>query len=186
MDRYQPLQPVISLALTVVFLTGCGTSTITSQLTPSTVPPSAIPTLAPPTPIPPTATPILPTATVTPIPPTSTPVPPTSTPTPTATTGQVKGVLVDQNTKQPVGGKRIVLAPANQDGSVGFNEKSPQVKSDEAGAFLFEDVPPGKYGMLVFLGQLPSLLQNDAGTTIIFDITAGQIIDFGTIPIKTK
>ena len=45
---------------------------------------------------------------------TPTPAPPTATPTPTATTGQVRGILVDEDTQQPVVVKNLHLPIAEE------------------------------------------------------------------------
>ena len=81
-------QPVIGVALVMLFVVGCGSA---PAVTPVAQAPGATPT-----PVPPTATSIPPTAT--PVPPTATPIPPTATPTltpiPTRTWGKDGSVMV--------------------------------------------------------------------------------------------
>ena len=97
---------------------------------------------------------------------TPTPAPPTTTPTPTATTGQVRGILVDEDTQQPVVVKNLHLPIAEETASgvsLNFTGDDPRTETDDSGAFIFENVPPGKYGLTATFGFTPSPLTNDEG-----------------------
>lgn len=165
MNHRKLLQQVIGVMLVMLFLVGCGSAT--------PAPVAETPT-ATPTPIPPAATP--------------TPEPPTPTFTPAATTGQVKGRLVDEKTQQPIVEKQVFLPLAEETNgqvSISFAADTPETRSDSSGVFLFEDIPPGKYGLGAYLGGFtPSTLVKEQGGLIVFEVTAGQVIDLGTIPVK--
>jgi hypothetical protein len=98
--------------------------------------------------------------------------------------GQVKGVLIDGATKQPVKGKQIFLATAVESGgevSMSMNiNTSPKVKSDNAGVFLFENLPPDRY--ILVLDPFFALM--DEGQFVIIEVNEGQAVDLGTILVQ--
>ena len=172
MNGRKLLQQTLCLTAVVLLLAGCGGT----QAIPTTTP---VPLTG--TPIPPTATPVPPTAK--PVPPTATPVPPTPKPT----TGQVKGVLVE-DTEQPAAGQTLRLPTVEESGgelTFHFEDDSPITETNSSGTFLFEEVPPGRYALAAFL-PLPTFLESDTGATIVFEVVAGEVVDLGTIPIKTQ
>ncbi len=64
--------------------------------------------------------------------------------------------------------------------SVG-EKSSPTAMTDEHGRFVFTDVPPDTYG-LVLVTPLGSLLfRDDTGANILFDVEAGEVLDIGEI-----
>lgn len=197
MSRQQVLPVVIAVILVILFLVGCGGSTPTAvseapaaTSTPEQAAATPTPKLPTPTPEPPTATsaPEQPTATPTPVPPTATPTPepPTPTFTPAATTGQVKGTLVDEETQQPIVGKQVLLPAAAEesDGRVSLSVTSDtrlDIKTDDSGTFLAENVAPGKYGLMA--GMMATLTDKE-GNYIVFEVKAGETVDLGTLPVK--
>ena len=114
---------------------------------------------------------------------TPTPAPPTATPTPTATTGQVRGILVYEDTQKPVVAKNLHLVIAEVTASavtLNYTPGDPRTETDDSGTFVFENVPPGTYCLTA--EYFP--LDNDAGRSIIVEVTAGQVVDLGTISVK--
>ena len=105
------------------------------------------------------------------------------------TAGEVKGILVDTIAGQPVVGMELELMVAEKT-STGidfqFGESNPHTKTDNLGAFVFNDVPPGSYGLGTSspFGSFP-LMTNELAA-IIFDVTAGEITDLGSISVKTQ
>lgn len=96
------------------------------------------------------------------------------------------GVLVDEDTEQPVVGERLGLVIAEQTaGGVTLRFRGsddPRAETDNSGLFRFEDVPPGKYTLVIFFGLgPPSVIGDDKGATILFEVMAGQVIDLGTV-----
>lgn len=115
--------------------------------------------------------------------PTDTPAPPTPEPT----TGQVKGVLVEDS-ENPVAEQALRLPMAEEvDGETTFHfeDDSPITETDSSGEFLFEEVPPGRYALAAFL-PFPTFLEGATGATIVFEVVAGDVVDLGTIPMKTQ
>ncbi len=165
MNDRQLLQQAFGLTVVVLLLAGCGGA-------------QAVPTA---TLASPTATPVPSTATS--APPTATPAPPTPVPT----TGQVMGVLVE-DAGQPAAGQTLRLPTVDESGgdlTFNFEDDSPMTETDSSGAFLFEEVPPGQYSLAAFL-PFPTILEADTGATIVFEVVAGEVVDLGTIPIKTQ
>lgn len=61
------------------------------------------------------------------------------------------------------------------------DKTSPTTVTDEHGRFLFTDVPPDTYG-LVLVTPLGSLLfRDDTGANLLFDVVAGEVLDIGVV-----
>jgi hypothetical protein len=71
---------------------------------------------------------------------------------------------------------------------------SPTAAADDAGTFLFEEVPRGKYSLVVFIMPQGSMafmpyaypLLDQSGSIIVFDLTSENGIDLGSVTIKIE
>lgn len=106
--------------------------------------------------------------------------------TPTPTTGQVRGVIVELDSGEPISGMGLQLLIVEKTATgIGFDfgEDNPHTETDSSGAFVFKDVSPGSYG----LGSYPEFLfpmwadGPDGVVPITFEVTADQVTDLGTI-----
>ncbi len=106
--------------------------------------------------------------------------------TPTPTTGQVRGVIVELDSGEPISGMGLQLLIVEKTATgIGFDfgEDNPHTETDSSGAFVFKDVSPGSYG----LGSYPEFLfpmwtdGTDGVVPITFEVTASQVTDLGTI-----
>ena len=104
----------------------------------------------------------------------------------TPTTGQVRGVIVESNSGEPISGMGLQLLIVEKTATgikFGFGENNPHIETDSSGAFVFKNVPPGSYG----IGSYPEFLfpmwadGTDGVVPITFEVTAGQVTDLGTI-----
>ena len=104
----------------------------------------------------------------------------------TPTTGQVRGVIVELDSGEPISGMGLQLLIVEKTATgIGFDfgEDNPHTETDSSGAFVFKDVSPGSYG----LGSYPEFLFHmwtdgtDGVVPITFEVTAGQVTDLGTI-----
>jgi len=122
---------------------------------------------------------------------TSTPAPPPPTLDPSK--GSVRGVLaVGVGEVKPVAGAILYLAEVLKD--EGGNEaaasmdriNSPRTSTNTEGAFLFSNVPPGKYA-LVLDRVLDSfmLLEPNTGESLIIEVAAGHEVDLGTLEYES-
>lgn len=122
--------------------------------------------------------PISPTPTYTSLPPaiTPTPVPPPDD----SELGQIKGILVDENTGQPVPDRpqlwRDILENETEAELTEIQElfNEIELEIDEQGGFLFTGVPYGQY--LIFT-------KKHGMVTNAFMVEPGQIVDLGEIKI---
>ena len=62
--------------------------------------------------------------------------------------------------------------------------KTLETKADDSGAFLFEDVPPGNYGLSVFTGFNVSSVYDEQGAFLVFEVAAGQVVDLGNVSVQ--
>lgn len=108
-------------------------------------------------------------------------------PTPAAGTAVVVGVFKVAKTEQPMHGVRVYLGDhigSTEDTPLyGFDpEVAPSTITDENGRFVFVDVPPGRY-VLIIWGSLSPMLARDPGSGLPLDITleGGDVVDLGTL-----
>lgn len=109
------------------------------------------------------------------------------TATPTVSLGEIKGQLVSSGGSS-VGGRSLGLWKTACGGSGGFQkmeETGLKTKSDESGAFLFEDVPPGCYTMFVEISLQKNPLTTGSGMALI-EVLPGETSDLGSIPYVRK
>ncbi len=69
---------------------------------------------------------------------------------------------------------------------VNFSRQTDPIATFEksSGRFLFADVTPGKYALVVSPGPESYFIQDNTGNTLIIDVQANQVTDLGVIPIK--
>jgi hypothetical protein len=100
----------------------------------------------------------------------------------------VLGVLVKPGTDEPMSDQIVYL------GGIVYSDKqkmpfvsldqsaSPRTATDDVGRFVFEDVPPGKYGLIVWTPVSSDLVSDPrTGETLILDVRAGDTIDVGAV-----
>lgn len=127
---------------------------------------------------------------------------PTMPPTPTPEVaepengkGTVVGIIYDQIAGSPYGERDLYLAkiselqspegePAGQFAELDVTS-SPYARIDESGRFVFENVEPGLYGLVVRLPSMQEILLEDAATNfnIPVEVEAGEILDMGIVAI---
>ncbi len=112
------------------------------------------------------------------------------------TASQEKGVITGQllvggNTSQPYIitlylASTIPASDASKPPVVNFSRQTDPIATFEksSGRFMFSDVAPGKYALVVSPGPESYFIQDSSGNTLIIEVQAGQVTDLGVIPIK--
>ena len=69
---------------------------------------------------------------------------------------------------------------------IAFSEKTDQlaIQDVDNGRFLFTDVAPGQYAIIVWTPYGGNPLVDESGNSIIFPVNADEVKDLGVIPIK--
>ena len=69
---------------------------------------------------------------------------------------------------------------------IAFSEQSDQlgVQDVETGRFLFTDVVPGQYAIIIWTPFGGTPLVDESGSSILFTVNPGEVKDLGIIPIK--
>jgi hypothetical protein len=69
---------------------------------------------------------------------------------------------------------------------VAFSEASdPKGIQDRNGNFLFVDVPPGKYALIIWTPVTNTVIENpETGEYLYLDVTAGEILDLDVVSVK--
>lgn len=107
----------------------------------------------------------------------------------------MKGILIDQDSQQPIGEVSAFLGGVNEQGGFSISEESPAVETNKAGEFTFEEVSPGKYvlisgtksperndqGKIVVASRMTPLMRDDKDEVIIIEVAAGDVIDLGKV-----
>jgi hypothetical protein len=109
-------------------------------------------------------------------------------PTPSPGLGVIVGALIDQTQDAPLVDRTLYLAPLikSEDGTMEVArlvvETAPSAQTDAAGQFVFVDVPPGRYG-IVLSGQANDYLLADfrSESEVLVVVEAGQTADTGEI-----
>jgi len=127
--------------------------------------------------------------------PLNSPFQPTATPAPTASalprpapgTGVVGGILKIEHTDQPMQGVELYLGQhigATPDTPMYSMDPSsaPHAITDEQGHFVFKDVPPGRYAIVVW-NPFNSFLARDpaTGLELIVEVKPDQVYEVGTL-----
>ncbi len=61
------------------------------------------------------------------------------------------------------------------------DKTSPTTVTDEYGQFVFTDVPPDTYGLVLVTPLGSVLFRDDTGANLLFDVEAGEVLDIGEI-----
>jgi len=110
-------------------------------------------------------------------------------------TGQIKGILMNYDTKQPISGYQIHLFAIK--GAVKANrwqevdDLKIEVSTSEAGAFAFNKIIPGKYSFMVKYRAPTSdlifaTIRNENGKGIEANLVSGQILDLDKVWVQLK
>jgi len=120
------------------------------------------------------------------------PLPPTVTPNPKM--GSVKGVLIDKQdgSLKPRVNANLYLGEMKKDGSgkevaAAYDRtSSPRAGTDDQGRFMFNNVTPGRYALILDLVTNSFMLNKPQdGSDMIVTVTAGQTVDLGTLQYDT-
>lgn len=111
-------------------------------------------------------------------------------PVPSEGTGSIGGVLIRQVTENgflPLTPKALYLGEVlnNSEGEMALisfdEENSPQAQLLATGVFIFNNIPPGVYGLVIDVGFAQFPLTDEGGTQILITIEANQAIELGQI-----
>ena len=119
------------------------------------------------------------------------PNPPVELPAATAGNGTIGGVLIrkyEDNTFVPVNPHKLILATQVKDDDGNpllwrHDEDSPVAQQFETGVFIFPDIPPGTYGLIVNLAVEEMPVKGADGQDIVIELKEGQALDLGQIII---
>jgi hypothetical protein len=122
-------------------------------------------------------------------PPTPTAVIPVVVPTPKADLGIVTGKLLSSDSGNPPYIATLYLGstiPANKDGfppMVSLSaDTDPKGRQDETGTFVFTDIKPGLYALVIWDPYNSVVVQDEKKENYLtFEVKAGEITDLGTI-----
>jgi hypothetical protein len=103
--------------------------------------------------------------------------------------GAVGGVLIQELVGQgfiPMDPFEFVLAEVVLDSNgnptlIGFDDNAPRAETFPTGVFLFTDVPPGTYGLVVNIAVTQFAIKNPDGTVMLVTVEPGQAIDLGQV-----
>ena len=106
--------------------------------------------------------------------------------------GSVGGILLTDNqlspgTLAPLSTTPIFLAPAlyTEEGAPAFvgldQDTDPATATGQTGVFVFQNVPPGLYGLVVMHGVKLYLITDDEGNNFIIDVEADKAYDLGEV-----
>jgi len=96
--------------------------------------------------------------------------------------GQVRGILIDEE-GHPFPGKNVIVLLAtilDEESSKSQMNTSWQSTLDDSGAFLIEDVPSGKYCLIIFY-QFRFLIVLDEDEVFTFEVPQNSGIDLGRV-----
>jgi len=105
--------------------------------------------------------------------------------------GTVTGHIIRLPTKgdpEPLAGAPLYLGailknPDGQDRLVEVSpETSPKTSADDQGRFVFSNIPPGRYGLMLDTPVGTLLLNNpETGGDLIVEVTGGKVLDLGEL-----
>ena len=65
-----------------------------------------------------------------------------------------------------------------------YNNSSPHAQLLAGGIFLFQNVPPGSYAVIIDVGFTEFALQGEDGFDIILEVEAGKSINMGQVFVE--
>lgn len=113
-------------------------------------------------------------------------------PNPGADFGAVGGIMVREITGEgfipltpvEVSLAEVKLLDTGEPGYLAHNDDSQRADLPGTGIFIFNNVPPGQYGLVIDMGFSQLLALDENGETLLFDVEAGQILDLGHIYVN--
>lgn len=98
-----------------------------------------------------------------------------------SSTGNIKGTLVDEKTEKPISNLELQIVKSDKvvGDKIFISGRSIEAKSDKNGAFVFKNVPVGKYILLHNMEQLKY-----GGVSAIIDVEKGEDTDLGKISVQ--
>ncbi|MCA9967380.1 MAG: hypothetical protein KC423_24195 [Anaerolineales bacterium] len=111
-----------------------------------------------------------------------------------ADVGVVGGVLIRELTDQgfmPLNPQKLMLGEIVQtnSGEAAYvsvdDQNSPQAEMFPTGVFIFRNVAPGTYGLVVDLGFTQFLVNQPDGSQFVFTVEPGQALDLGQVITQT-
>lgn len=108
--------------------------------------------------------------------------------------GQIKGVIMNYDTKKPVSGHQVcLLAPKGSvkaDGWQAVDDLKIEVTTSEDGSFIFKNINPGKYIlMLKYSGLKPinyASVRHENAKGVEVKLDSDQIIDVGKVWVQMR
>jgi hypothetical protein len=106
--------------------------------------------------------------------------------------GVVGGVLVQEVTTggylpvQPLAlGLGVYLENSRGEPAlIRYNDSSPHAQLYNTGVFLFTDVEPGIYALIINLGFTQFVVQNGEGYDLVVEVEAGKALDLGQVFVR--
>ncbi len=106
--------------------------------------------------------------------------------------GALAGVLVREVVDKgfiPLNPRDLILAKVvlNSNGEMAFlsySEESIKAETFPTGVFVFRDIPPGTYGLVVNLVVSTFPVRNSEGVELTFVVEAGKAVDLGQIIVQ--
>ena len=109
-------------------------------------------------------------------------------PKPKADLGVITGKVIESGTKEVYLAPTLILGELtfadNPDAPplVGFSEKTDPIGiQDQSGKFVFEDIKPGKYSIVVWTPMSQTLISDADGNTLFVTVEAGKVTDLGNV-----
>jgi hypothetical protein len=110
-------------------------------------------------------------------------------PSPEAGQGTVTGTLLFSGEGAGPYYATLILAGTTDSGKAGYPptitfsvEEDPVAVQDQTGKFLFDNIPPGSYALVIWDPPVNPIIQNpDSDEYLIFDVVAGEITDLGEV-----
>lgn len=109
-------------------------------------------------------------------------------PEPKPDLGVITGKVIERGTKEVYLAPTLILGELtfadNPDAPplVGFSEKTdPKGIQDQSGKFIFQDIKPGKYSIVVWTPMSQTLVSDADGNTLFVTVEAGKVTDLGNV-----
>ena len=107
-------------------------------------------------------------------------------------TGVIGGALIREISDEgfmPLNPHELILAimANNNAGTPVFlrhDEVSQRAETFPTGIFVFRDVPPGRYGLIVGIGITQFPVRTPDGAEVLVDVTPGAVIDLGQVIVQ--
>lgn len=104
-----------------------------------------------------------------------------------ATTAVIGGTLIQEITGQgfiPLNPYQFILGELiyNDQGEpvlLNYSDESLRAETFDTGIFIFRNVPPGTYGLILNLAVAEFPIRDDAGQELLITVEAGDVIDLG-------